>query len=371
MVRVNLPHVHRVRKRLASGAVAEYHYAWRGGPKIWDKSAPFRIGSVEYLEAYRRAHDLRQETKGTFQAIIDEFLESQEFLRLGERTRTDHRKNLIAQNGIEKEFGKAPISAFDHPRIRVEVLRWRDKFSAGTGDNMMATLQRVVSFAHQRGLLGHHHLLNIQKRSKSNRAAIIWREEEIDQFVKGSPTYVGRVLIAASETGLRPGDLRDLTRADIEATGSGQMRIILRTRKSNRRNYASIPVTPKMMALIDALPAAQQHIVINSDGRPFKTANALGALVHKWRDNLGMRKELHFYDCRGTAVTRLVRAGCNMGELAGHMGWTLEYAAQMLGRYAAIDPDVTDGVLEKVMAAEARRAALANPVQDEDDEQAT
>ena len=110
MVRVLLSHIHRVRKRLANGTVTEYHYAWRGGPKIWDKKAPFKVGSVDYVEAYRRAHDIRQDTKGSFQSVIDEFLASQEFLRLGERTRTDHRKNLIAANGIEKEFGKAPIS---------------------------------------------------------------------------------------------------------------------------------------------------------------------------------------------------------------------------------------------------------------------
>lgn len=365
MVRVRLSHIHRVRKRLANGTVTEYHYAWRGGPKIWDKKAPFKVGSVDYVEAYRRAHDIRQDVKGTFQSVIDEFLASQEFLRLGERTRTDHRKNLIAANGIEKEFGKAPISAFDHPRIRVEVLRWRDKFSAGTGDSMMATLQRVVSFAYQRGLIGHHHLLKIQKRSKSNRAAIIWRQEEIDRFLQHAPVYAGRVLIAAAETGLRPGDLRELTRSDLEQTSAGQTRIILRTRKSNRRNYASIPVTPRLKAMIDALPAAQHHILVRADGKPFGTANALGALVHEWRDRIGLRKELHFYDCRGTAVTRLVRAGCNMGELAGHMGWSLEYAAQMLSRYAAIDPDVTDGILDKVLSAELRRAALVAPVRDE------
>ncbi|MCZ0961269.1 tyrosine-type recombinase/integrase [Paracoccus sp. EF6] len=190
----------------------------------------------------------------------------------------------------------------------------------------------------------------------------------MDHFLQHAPVYAGRVLIAAAETGLRPGDLRDLTRADIEQTAAGQSRIILRTQKSNRRNYASIPVTPRLRAMIDALPAAQHHIVVRDDGQPFKTANALGALIHHWRDEIGIRKELHFYDCRSTAVTRLVRAGCNIGELVGHMGWSLAYAAQMLSRYAAIDPDMTDGILDKVLSAELRRAALAAPVQNEDGE---
>lgn len=37
----------------------------------------------------------------------------------------------------------------------------------------------------------------------------------------------------------------------------------------------------------------------------------------------------------------------------------------MLSRYAAIDPDVTDGILDKVLSAELRRAALVAPVRDE------
>lgn len=55
-------------------------------------------------------------------------------------------------------------------------------------------------------------------------------------------------------------------------------------------------------------------------------------------------------------MTRLVRAGCNLGELAAHMGWSLQHAAAMLERYAALDPEMTDGILEKVRRAEDRNA---------------
>jgi len=54
-------------------------------------------------------------------------------------------------------------------------------------------------------------------------------------------------------------------------------------------------------------------------------------------------------------VTRLVRAGCNLGELAAHMGWSYQHAAAMLERYAALDPEMTDGILKKVQAAERHR----------------
>ncbi|MHA7889397.1 MAG: hypothetical protein ACX937_18800, partial [Roseicyclus sp.] len=70
----------------------------------------------------------------------------------------------------------------------------------------MATMQRIVSFGYERGLIGEHHLLKIRKRVRTNRADKVWTREEIDTFVAGAPDYVGRILIAAVETGYRPGD---------------------------------------------------------------------------------------------------------------------------------------------------------------------
>lgn len=347
-IRVHLKGIHRVRKTLADGTSAEYHYAWRGGPRIWDKSMAYGKNSIEYVEAFRHATVARTVTKDMFQDIINEFFQSTDFAKLGERTRKDHWKNVARPGGIEEEFGKAPIQAFEDKRIRAEILRWRDKFTAGTGDNLMATMQRIISFANQRGLLSEHHLLRIQKQTKSNRASIVWTQPEIDQFVKGAPRYAGRILVAAVETGLRPGDLQLLSRSDLERTKGAHGRIILNTRKSRGKNYASIPVTRRLAALIAELPDDQERIIVASDGRVFKNSDSLGRAISEWRDRLGIRRELRLYDARGTAVTRLVRAGCTLTELATHMGWSYQHAAQMVEKYAALDPDMSDGVLEKV-----------------------
>lgn len=103
-----------------------------------------------------------------------------------------------------------------------------------------------------------------------------------------------------------------------------------------------------MAELIAATPADQATFIVNKDGSPFKKANSLGQVIHDWRDKLNLRKELHLYDARGTAVTRLVRAGCTIAELAAHMGWSVAHAADMVSRYAALDPDMTDGIQDKV-----------------------
>lgn len=311
----------------------------------------FRIGSIAYLDAFKGARDSRDarpKTKGTFQEVINEFLASSEFNKLGERTKLDHRRNIMHEKGIEIEFGTAPIGAFDEKRIRKEVLSWRDSFSAGTGDNMMSTMQRLVSFGYERGMIGEHHLLKIKKTVKSNRAHVIWTREEIDLFEKFAPEYVSRILIVAVETGYRPGDMRLLDRSHFEERAGTDGRIVMRTQKSRGRNYATVPVTPRLAKLVKSLPESQTRIIVGANGKPLKHSAKLGQIVTEWRKKLEIREELRLYDARGTAVTRLVRAGCTLSELAAHMGWSFQHAAHMLERYAALDPEMTDSILEKV-----------------------
>jgi integrase len=364
MRKLKLPGVHRVSKRLADGSLAEYHYAWRGGPRIWDKSSAFKVGSVDYLAAYQDTVRFRQDVKGSFQEIIEKFLASRDFNDLGDRTKKDHLKNIAKNGGIEERFGSAPIVAFESKKIRSIVITWRDSFSPGTGDNLFATLQRIVSFAFEHHLLGEHRLLKVKHRVKEDRSQIVWTRAEINYFVQNTPRYVGNLLIAATETGFRPGDLMRFGHKHLEETGGGHQRLLLKTNK--KKKFASVPVSDTLADLIAMFPADQSTFIVNEAGLPFANANSLGKLVSKWRDELGMRKELHFYDARGTAVTKLVRAGLSIGELAVHMGWSLDYAGQMLARYTRLDADMTDGVREKLDAqdkkeieAAARRAARA------------
>ncbi|CUX81082.1 MAG: Phage integrase family [Roseibaca calidilacus] len=353
--RVKVKGVHRVRKRLADGRTMEYHYAWRGGPKFWDSSMPFGKHTLDYAGALKDRLMERRDPGDSFQALINSFFDSTDFRRLAPRTQRDHKINVSRPGGIEEKYGKVPLKVFDDVRIRQNVLKWRDTFSDGTGDNIFATLQRILSFGLDRGILQHHHLLKVRKKVKKNRAEIVWTPDELETFIAGAPAYVGRILRVAVETGLRPGDIQVLKRSHIETTGNGNRRLLMRTRKSRGRNFASVPVTERLAELIKEIPEDQEHLVLNSDGEPFKTSEALGSAVSQWRDELGLRKELRLYDARGTAATRLVRAGCNLSELATHMGWSLAHAAAMLERYAALDPDMSDGILEKVKREEERR----------------
>ena len=60
-MKVNLPGIKIVRRNMRNGVTHEYHYAYRGGPLIWQSSSNFKAGSFEYVRAYVRAHEPKNE----------------------------------------------------------------------------------------------------------------------------------------------------------------------------------------------------------------------------------------------------------------------------------------------------------------------
>jgi hypothetical protein len=69
------------------------------------------------------------------------------------RTRRDYTKQI---KRIERDFGDFPIKALDDPRARSEFLDRRDqlaKASLRQADYAYGTLARILSWAHNRGLI--------------------------------------------------------------------------------------------------------------------------------------------------------------------------------------------------------------------------
>ena len=162
-----------------------------------------------------------------------------------------------------------------------------------------------------------------------------------------------RFFVMSVETGLRPGDLRRLTRNHVEATEKGR-RIFLRT--SKRKRDVSIPVTARAAEIIDATPARQLLICASPTGLVWDAGN-FGADFRAARKEAKIRSELRLYDTRGTAATLLLHAGLGLDEIAVWMGWSLQYAVQMIATYARVDPDKTDATLVKLAPWLAQRAA--------------
>ncbi|MGY6705882.1 tyrosine-type recombinase/integrase [Roseinatronobacter sp.] len=348
---IKIKGVHRVRMKLKDGTRREYHYASRGRGAVafWNDSMDFAVGSPEYLAALAAARPVAAAARGLFREILIDFTRSQDFLHLAARTQADMKISFYhSTNGIDLKFGAGPRAVFDDARIRGIALKWRDSIGGKVGDTRIRHLQRVVGWAVDRGYLQHNHLMKIRSVYKSNRADLFWTDDDIAIFEKGAPAHVARILIAATETGLRPGDLASLGRAHVHPTPKGQ-RIVIWTAK--RKRLASIPVTPRMAELIAATPADQTHFIVNKAGQPYQHENYLGDAVSQWRDKLNIRDGLRLYDARGTAATRLLMADASLKEIATAMGWSIKHASEVIERYTALSPEMSDGIADKLARA--------------------
>jgi integrase len=338
-VQARLIGVHRVRVRLAGGAVAEYHYAFRGGPRIWRTGEPNPPGSPGYLAALGRAAP-EPPSAGLFREIIRRYVDSGEYRKLSDRTRADYRKRLDL---IDARFGSAPVDVFNRPEVRPLALEWRDQWTGKQAEYAWTVLRRVVSWAYDRGLLKHHHLRGGGKLYEADRSDILWPEAGVAKFRDLAPACVATALDAALETGLRPQDLVRLDRSQVLPTPRGR-RIGVRTAKRGR--MASIPVTPRMAEIIDAAPA-EGPILRNASGRPW-TRSYLSQQVKRYARKAELDERLHLHDARGTACTRLLMAGAGLRDLSLVFGWSPRHAAAMVEVYASLNPDAADAVLARL-----------------------
>ncbi|GFE52095.1 hypothetical protein So717_38480 [Roseobacter cerasinus] len=163
-----------------------------------------------------------------------------------------------------------------------------------------------------------------------------------------------RVMTLACETGLRPADLVRLTRGNLESF-DGIDRFRVRTQKRGR--VAHIPVTPELRQLIDETPADQLVLLVNDRGKPLRPTSASRAIT-RYRDRIADKLSdptLRLQDTRGTAATRLLRAGLGLNQIANHMGWSLRYAAAVIEHYAAVSPAESAEVLDLLEREKQRR----------------
>lgn len=287
---------------------------------------------------------------------MDDYISSPKFKRLKPRTKDDHR---IWLDRILLEFGDDPVAMFEEWESLGEVNDWRDSWrdSPRQYDYAGAVVTILLNWGLKQGKVRRHHC-SFDKVYKADRAHITWKPEFIQKFLTVAPENMGRVLIAATETGLRPADLVQLRLFNVERLESGNRRLRIPTNK--RGVFAHIPITPKMADIIDSMLDGQEYILTKPSGKPWSERYVSQRLSY-WKNKAGLTEEaigysLHMHDCRGTATTKLLEAGANAFQLATVFGWNLRYATQMIEIYAMVGGDKTDKMLELVAIAEKNAA---------------
>lgn len=350
-MRVHLKGIHTVRATLADGRVAEYHYAWRSGPRL--EGTP---GSPEFIESYRAAHAAKlQPPVGTVSSLVRYYEETSEFRDLAERTKADYRKQLKL---IETKFGGLPLGALAAQRTRGLFKDHRDeiaKRSRRQADYWWVVLARVFAVAKDRGRIAVNPCLAGGRLYGGSRRDVVWSWEDEELFLSLAPTHLHLPLLMGAWLGQREGDL-----LRVPWTAYNGKRIRLRQGKTGA--YVEPPVIGPLKAALDV--AAKQKgesvlILNNSRGKPW-TEGGFRASFFKIRDKIGL-KGLRFHDLRGTSVTRLALAGCTVPEIHVYTGLSPDDVQQILVKhYLHQDPAIAQNAGAKLAKLAEQRTKLQN-----------
>lgn len=332
--------VHRVRAKLASGAAKQYHYAWRGGPRFWTSDDGVKVNSPEYFAALAACVKPRKTAETSAADLIDTYLDSAEYRSLRDRTRADYLKWALR---LADEFRDDPAAIFEEPESRGEVADWRAQWvhSPKQYDYAGTVTTAILNWAVDLGKIRVHHCHRMRKVYAADRAEIVWTPGHEAAIRAIAPEWVKRILTAALETGLRREDLVNFGWQHVEEGARDRM-VRVRTRKTGK--VALVPVTPRLGALLDATPRDRMRILVNARGDAL-TPHRASEGVRQWRDKAGLPSDLRLNDCRGTAATRLLRAGASLEQLARAFGWSLRTAQGVIERYAAVSTDEAHDVL--------------------------
>jgi integrase len=336
-MRMKLRGINSVTKRLADGTERTYWYAWRGGPPLRGKP-----GTPEFIASYNEAAAKKvAPPTGVLLKLLFGFQQSAEFqFGIEERTRRDYIKQI---KRIEQKFGDFPIKALADPRSRAIFLEWRDTLaqtSLRQADYAYGTLARVLSWAHNRGLIAKNPCAKAGKLYHGNRASKIWHDEEVSRFLRTAPPYLQLAMLLAINTGQRQGDLLRLPWSAYDGAT-----IKLRQRKTGA--YVPIPVSDALKEALDAAPKKSPIMLTNSDGKPWSESGFQGAFG-KAKIKAGIRG-LTFHDLRGTAVVTLARAGCTEVEIysiTGHKPGDVQ--AILTTHYLPRDAEVAGNAIAKL-----------------------
>ena len=319
-VKVELKGLHRIRRKLADGTTAVYHYAYRGGPRMVEA-----LGSAAFIAEFQRLTADRAKPihhEGTLQAIINAYQRSPDFTDKADKTRKDYIRCIRA---IETEFGDLPLTAIADPRTRGVMLDWRDGMPARrSADYHMTVLALILAWGANRGKIAKNPLEKPGRLWSGSRADSVWLDAELDALRSVASAAVWLPVLIAGDTGQRQGDILRLTWSAYD----GQ---VIRLRQGKTGRHVRIPVTLDLKAVLDATKREAVTICTTTRHTPW-TESGFRASFRKACDKAQIVGRT-FHDLRGTAITRLALAGCSPAEIATITGHSLKSVEAVIDRH--------------------------------------
>lgn len=326
-MKVQADSVHVVKYTDKKGRIREYHYAWRGGPRI--KAKP---GTIEYFEELVTYKPTKTDTVG---ALIDKFKESDEFQSNSLKEIREQKSQL---ERIRTEFGKLKLKALAARGVKREIREWHYSMGkrARSADRHLSLLRRLFNFGIEYEYIDHNPTDKIKRLWSGSRKNEIWSENDFQLFTASNPPYINLAVMMGRYTGQRQKDLLKLKWSQYDGT-----HIYVKQGKGGQR--VKVRVHADLKAALDRLERTAVTILTNSRGRPWQTGFGASFTKAKKRAKI---TGLTFHDLRGTFATEAKRSGLSNEDICKITGHTSRELNSVFERhYLADDQLEADNVI--------------------------
>jgi integrase len=203
-------------------------------------------------------------------------------------------------------FKDRPLSSVTLRSID-EYRTWRkEKGGESSIHTRLVILKRMFSLAAEWEWFGVNGISPLAKfrNTEKQRIRIRWMsQEEEDLIFQNSPEWFQEIILFAVNTGMRIGEIVNLTWKDIDLFR--KTIVVLRTKSGEPR---TIPINSRLYEIL--LRKSKIRLITSDKVFPFTKAQIQNFWVATCK---GLKIDnLHFHDLRHTFATRLIRGGCDL-----------------------------------------------------------
>lgn len=282
--------------------------------------------NAEWWAAYRQLAGMgvTKPGAGTFKALVAEYLESPEWLKLSLATRKEWSRHMRL---IEASWGDLRVAGVE-PK---HVVKLRDSRAATPADanNLLRTLSTLFTWSALRGWRGDNPCRVVPKL-KIGEGWAPWPWDAIDQFRSHARRDLWEAAALALYTGQRLTDVLAMRWSDIE----GRLISVVQS-KTGKKLW--VPIHKELQVVLDAIAARERGRGGNvvglaaPAGTILKSSRNTGwtrdGFKASWQEELNRpefaghrERRLVFHGLRKSAVVFLLEAGCSDAESAAITG---------------------------------------------------